>query len=290
MQHPFENQQISLGQARVLPETKEFWKPWERRVRAASKNLRTSGKDDPREVEVDFSIFNPKNYLLSHATIVGGVEPESNGYWIAPQHSKWVNDNGNAWLNQVLLESYRSFIMAENYLEHIQIKELSKGKILDAVAWIVHEDQPGRREHLPTVFVDILVATDKRNHPQLVNKILKGKIKTLSMGCNITHSQCSRCGEIFEEGADQCVHIEETLGEYFRDKNGNKRKTAELCGVAGKPDSCEFIEASWVGVPAFQPAIMHSVLKVGDRWTGRPLRAYVPEERMKEAAREAGWE
>jgi len=634
----------------------QFWKPWEQRVQTASKSLRTAGKKDERQVEVDFSIFTPKDYLLSHATIVGGVEPEENGYWITPTHNQWVNDNGNAWSNQVLLESYRSFIMAENYLEHIQLKELSKGKVLDAVAWVVRQKDKNKKE-IPTVFIDILVATDKKKHPKLVEKIQSGKLSTLSMGClppwglvtladgtqrridqiipgdyvltaegrvrkvknvqikqvkeklyslqiagngkkeklqltgehplpswrlqkdkakraqgrralkqncvvaygcvegiesydyveqvhpqeiwlnpeitetaaellgmlagdgvlhdnenhnvggviellvnkvdeveiaergrellqdftggdiceyphkesskvavlkkgcdkkvkflrrfllgrnarekrfsaevlywpenlqravlrgyfnadgdfnsktlkaesrskdlrdqialmlyrqglpastltnphkptgfskepylmyvvnvprsfvepwmslkvprgyvgkkqeretfqvqgkflrlvknvgstdyegevynleiegdhtfsasgihvhncDISHSQCSRCGGIFEEGEDQCEHLEGMLNHHFRDSKGNKHRIAELCGVAGWEGSCDYIEASWVLIPAWEPAKRHSGIKIGQAWMGKPLRAYVPASRMNDAAREAGW-
>jgi len=280
---------VALSSTVILPEEERFWVPWERRVRTAAKTLKAEGVKDDRGVEVDFSIFTPKDYLLSHATIVAGVESEDNGYWIVPSHNKWVNDNGNAWLNQVLLESYRSFIMAENYLEHIQLKELSKGKILDAVAWVVREFDPGRKEEVPTVFVDILVATNKKKHPKLVDSIRKGDISTLSMGCDITHSQCSRCGEVFEEGEEQCEHLEEELNHHFRDSHGNKHRISELCGVPGMPNSCIFIEGSWVKIPAFEPAILHHTLKVGDGWTGKPLRAFVPEDRINACAHESRW-
>lgn len=269
----------------ILP-ARRPWQNWEKRQRLACRRLAevTSRKDEP--TDVDFSVFAPDKYLLSWATIVGGVEPEKNGYFIRPAHSKWVNDNGNAWLNQVLLESYKSFIWAENYVEHIQVPALSKGKILDAVAWVVKEHEPGRTELIPTVFVDILVATHKKHH-ELVGKIQGGKLKGLSMGCNITHSQCSRCGETFEEGVDEpCSHIADSLLNYFKGSDGLKHRYAELCGVPGQTDSCEFTEASWVGVPAFGPALRHGSLRIGDKWVGRPLRAKVPHRRLREAASE----
>lgn len=252
------------------------WQSWERHSRTAAKRLADETGRVAGESQVDFAKFTPKKYLLSWATIVAGVEPEKNGYWIHPEHTRWANDNGNAWLNQVLLESYKSFIMAENYLEHIQIPALSKGKVLDAVAWVA------RDKKLPTVFVDILVATDKKRHRALVKDILDDKINTMSMGCNITHSQCSKCGEIFEEGEDQCEHINEQLGKKFTE-NRTKRIIAELCGVPGQPGTCEFIEASWVAVPAFSPAVRHDSLKIGDEWLGKPLRAFVPKVRMSTA-------
>jgi len=269
----------------VLPDNRP-WRTWEKHRRTASRRLanETSHKNDTEDV--DFSIFTPEKYLLSHATIVGGVEPEDNGYYIRPAHNKWVNDNGNAWLNQVLLESYKSFIMAENYLEHIQFPALSKGKILDSVAWVVREHEPGRKELLPTVFVDILVATHRKHH-DLISLIQSKKLNGLSMGCNILFSQCSFCGEIFEEGVDEpCEHVRSELRHYFA-RGGKKYRKAELCGLPGRRGSCIFTEASWVGVPAFTPAIRHGSLRVGEKWNGTPLRAKVPTSRIMEAAKES---
>jgi hypothetical protein len=265
-----------------------YWAPWEKNVRIAAKTIKEElAKNVDEGVTVDFSKFTPKNYLLSWATIVGGVEPEKNGFYIVPPHSKWVNDNGNAWLNQVLLESYKSFIWAENYLEHIQIPELSKGKILDAVAWVARDVEPGRREPIPTVFVDILVATNKKKHPKLVEDIKSGRLSGLSMGCNITYSQCSYCGKTFEEGQDeQCEHLQKQLRKYFRGKDGRRHRTAELCGIPGKPGTCEYIEASWVAIPAWKSAVRHDSLRIGDAWTGRPLKAVIPKVRLTQAARE----
>ena len=277
----------SVAQANLLPDQR-YWAPWEARVRTAAKNLRDETSLSHDGIMVDFARFTPREYLLSWATIVGGVELELDpNYYIVPPHCKWVNDNGNAWSNQVLLESYKSFIWAENYLEHIQIPALSKGKILDAVAWVAREIEPGRREPIPTVFVDILVATHKTKHPKLIEDIRAGRLNGLSMGCNITHSQCGRCGKTFIEGEDeQCDHLQRQIRKYFKGKDGKRHRVAELCGIRGKPGSCEFIEASWVATPAFKPAVRHDSLKVGDTWTGRPLRAIIPKRRIKEAARE----
>lgn len=265
-----------------------YWRSWERTARTAARNLRTISAKGHDLVPVDFSKFTPQKYLLSHATIVGGVEMEKapNSHYIIAPHGKWINDNGNAWANQVLLESYRSFIWAENYLEHIQLPVLSKGKILDAVAWVLMEHEKGVKEPVPTVFIDILVATNRVNH-RLVNDILSSRINSMSMGCDISHFQCSRCGGVFEEGEDDpCEHITERLGENFKGKDGKKHRTAEMCGVPGHVGSCEFREASWVKVPAFGPAVRHDSLRVGEMTTGRPIRAFVPRKRIQTAARE----
>jgi intein/homing endonuclease len=194
-------------------------------------------------VEVDFTPFTPEKYLLSHATIVGGVEPcRDHGYIVTP-HGKHVNDNGNAWWNQVVLESYTSFLLAYNFAEHIQAAEMAKGFVLDAVAWVVEETLTGEREPVPTVFVDILVATHRRRHPELVQAIESKKLRTLSMGTEILKSQCSRCLRVFVEDEDNpCDHIVRGLGQWFVGKDGKKHRQAEMCGVAGEPGTNTWTE------------------------------------------------
>jgi hypothetical protein len=134
-------------------------------------------------VNIDYSIFTPDRYLLTWFTAVAGVELEKDGHTIVGAHNHYINDNGNAWSNQVLLESYHSFIMAENFVEHVSIPEFSKGKVLDAVAWVVEKQFNGYKEPIPTVFVDVLIATSKKKHPLVVKKVINGVLNSVSMGC-----------------------------------------------------------------------------------------------------------
>jgi len=78
-------------------------------------------------------------YLLSQSTIVCSVAPEiiqaRKPYNIVDAScSHLVNQNGDAWLNQSLLETYGTFRGAFNFVEHNQILSENKGRILDAVA------------------------------------------------------------------------------------------------------------------------------------------------------------
>jgi uncharacterized C2H2 Zn-finger protein len=275
-----------LGKANLLTELKP-WNSWNRHtgIRKASGDF--DGRIASSEVEVDFSKFKTDEYLFSWVTAIAGIEVESDDHTIVAPHNKWINENGNAWKNEVVLESYHSFILAENYLEHIQIPALSKGKVLDAVAWVVHKQYNGYKEPVPTIFVDCLLATNKKKHKSLCDNILNGTIDTTSMGCSIEWTQCSRCGKYFEEDKDRfCRHIEDDLGRSYTDKKGIKRKVAELCGRQGYPDSCIFKELSWVRRPAFYPAKKHGFVEVSKKSTGKKMRAFVPSERMEEASEE----
>lgn len=137
-----------------------------------------------RNLEVDWNQFNQDRYLFSHCTIVASVAAEDNGYLIKPACNDLVNNNGNAWTNEVLLSTFRTFVGGENYLEHVQVPELSKGKLLDAVLRpLTYKDKEGRTADI--YYCDILVATD-RKHDRLVKKIAAGELTTMSMGCAIS--------------------------------------------------------------------------------------------------------
>lgn len=213
--------------------------------------------------------YNPKEFLLSHCTIIASVDTEEAGmstgrqlfdgqqidrkyadFYITPDTSKYVNNNNDSWERKLLLSSFRTFIDGENYVEHIQIPALSKGKIIDAAA----------RDLGDTVYVDILVATNKK-HAALIDAITTGKLSTLSMGAQVEFTLCSKCGNVASDELQLCNHIKYFKGNEFVDAFGKKRKIAELCGhIKAEPGSVRFIEASWVANPAFPGAVLRNIL------------------------------
>ena len=215
--------------------------------------------------------FTPDRYLLTHCSIVASVDvdPVPNvklgtekvgsrtltrkwaDYYVKPECAQFVNNNGDCWSRDVLLKSYRTFIGAHNFLEHVQIEEQSKGRIIDAVA----------RDIGPSLYVDILVATD-RKHAQLVQDIENGKMGTLSMGCSCEFTLCTQCGNVAVDETDLCEHVKYSKLNTFFDPRGQRRVVAELCGHSshGETGGVHFIEASWVAVPAFAGAVMRNIL------------------------------
>lgn len=237
--------------------------------------------------------FHPNDYLLTHCTIVASVDVESASvpinfasekskkeykelegrfdYFITPKTSKYVNANGDSWSRELLKKSYRTFIGAENYVEHVQDPSLSKGKILDAVARQVDDNN--------SIFIDILVATNKK-HKDLVNKIKTGDLKTLSMGAVVAFTICTKCGRLASDETELCSHIRFLKKNNFISENdGKKRIIAELCGHFLYPESNKFIEGSWVETPAFKGAVLrgevnvHEVDKIGFTESIEPLLA-----------------
>ena len=239
-------------------------------------NIRTAATEKLIEYKKVISDFNPDNFLLTHCTIVASVNTEDaskpvhfvsnktkaefeklvpcKDFYISTDTSKYVNSNGDAWSRDLLKSSYKSFIGAENYVEHVQDPTLSKGKILDAA---IREVDDGK-----SLFVDILVATDKK-HKDLVNNIKTGKLVTLSMGSVVAFTICTECGRVAADETELCHHIKFLKRNTFMGPNdGKKRVIAELCGHSLYPTSNKFIEGSWVDNPAFKGAVMRNELQL----------------------------
>ncbi len=158
--------------------------------------------------------------------------------------------NSDAWERSLLLSTYRTFVGACNYLEHIQLPALSKGFIVDAIA----------RDTGNSCYIDILVATD-RKHTQLISDILSGKISSYSMGCVSLFTTCTRCGNVAADDSQICACIQYLgKGTNWLDNEGNTHKISELIGHVSVPNSNTFIEASWVRNPAFRGAVRRNLL------------------------------
>jgi hypothetical protein len=144
-----------------------------------------------RASQVVLQQYDPAQYLLSHVTIIASVDTENSGmptgkqmfdgfqidrrwpdFYITRGSERYINNNFDSWERKLLLSCYRTFVGGANYCEHVQIPELSKGRIIDAAARDIGE----------SVYVDILVATD-RKHKDLIEAISSGTLSTLSMGC-----------------------------------------------------------------------------------------------------------
>ena len=209
--------------------------------------------------------FDPSKWLLSHVTIMASVDvdradpsdPKSN-YLIKPEYSIFVNNNGDSWERNLLKIASKSFLGADNFVEHVQIPELSKGKIIDVALRDVPFAKAQDGSDLTSLYVDILIATNKK-HTDLVEKIKSGEYSAVSMGCLIKYSICTQCGRIAEDESQSCKHVKYFKGNYFYDGNGTKRIIAELCGSVDDPESCKFIDGSWVRKPAFEGAVKHKV-------------------------------
>ena len=164
---------------------------WDEVRHAGTQESQASAFESRKAAKVVLQEFNPKDFLLTHITIIASVNAEDSqaplgrqmvdgfqidrkysDWLITPETSKYINNNNDAWERNLLLACFRTFIGGENYVEHIQIPEMSKGKIIDAAA----------RDLGDSVYVDLLIATNRR-HRSLISAITSKQLQTLSMGC-----------------------------------------------------------------------------------------------------------
>ena len=150
-----------------------------------------------RTAQVILQEYDPSKYMLSHATIVASVDVENApaplgkhfidgfeidrkypDYYITPKTSHLINNNFDGFERKLLLATFKTFIGAQSFIEHVQIPELSKGRIIDAAA----------RDVGDSIYVDILIANELKHAP-LIRAIKNGQLGTLSMGCFVPSSQ-----------------------------------------------------------------------------------------------------
>lgn len=215
--------------------------------------------------------FDPEDYLLTHCTIVASVEVEDvpgvklgsvkeggrkiqrkyGNYRVSASTDQYINNNLDCFGRAVLLKSYRTFIGGHNFLEHVQIEDQSKGRIIDAVT----------RDIGDSIYVDILVATD-RKFTDLVADIENGRLGTLSMGCSVEETICTKCGNVAVDETELCNCIKYAKGNIFLDERGKRHRIAELCGheTIDPTGGVTFIEGSWVASPAFTGAVMRNII------------------------------
>jgi len=246
---------------------------WDRiRVASGAKRLDSSLKKKAEDVLGE--PFTPDRFLLTHSTIVCSVDAVSvpgvktgskvvegsstinrkySDYRVTSETDKYINNNLDCWSRGVIKKSYKTFVGAHNFVEHVQVEELSKGRIIDAVLRDVGE----------SIYVDILVATDKK-HAELVDSIVKGEMNAMSMGCSVDFTICTKCGHVAADEPQMCAHVKYEKGNVFYDEQGNKHRVAELCGHEneGETGGVTFIEASWVAVPAFKGAVARNILEM----------------------------
>ena len=245
---------------------------WDKvRVASGSKTINASLKKQAEDILGE--PFTPDRFLLTHSTIVCSVDAitppntktgsiEEDGqkinrkyadYRISEGTDKFINNNLDSWSRAVIKKSYQTFIGAHNFVEHIQVEELSKGRIIDAVL----------RDIGDSLYVDILVATD-RKHKDLVKQIENGQMNAMSMGCSVDFTICTKCGHVAADETEMCNHVKYEKGNVFYDEQGNKHRVAELCGHEdiGGTAGVTFIEASWVATPAFTGAVARNTLEI----------------------------
>jgi intein/homing endonuclease len=208
---------------------------------------------------IDERIASRQERAYSH------IFDSADGKWLVAKIEGFEKVSVGAFVYNIEVENDNSYVaegVVVHNCEHVQISELSKGKILDAVIRpVTHKNKIGSAD---VYWVDILVGT-ARKHTDLVKRITSGELTTLSMGCSANQVQCSKCGIVLTDDDKNCEHLDNEMLQYFNDEKGVRRIVAELCGKSlvkdgkrvGDPKSVQFIEASWVERPAFTGAVLN---------------------------------
>lgn len=230
--------------------------------------------------------LNSDDWLFTQATGIVSCNVE-NKFKVTRNTSKFINSNGVGFPSEVLAKYYRSFIGAHNYKNHEQDPKKSYGVVLDAVLRKVPivSDVTGKATGETNYYVDLLIATNKKVHPDWCKAIEDGVVKFLSMGCMAHTLQCSQCGKKSHSPIENCYHMNMETGLFYIDSTGERRITANLVvdeQTDEKEEPLTFVEISYLTVnPAFPSAIMGYVLNPGP---GKTVTVSMPAKYAKKEA------
>ena len=157
---------------------------------------------------------------------------------------KWgPNLNGDGFPMKELEASYETFRGKGNFLDHKSDDiRMIRGLVIDA--FLNSEDQ----------CVECLIAVDRVSHPQLARHIETGVVNSVSMGTRVGFSNCSYCNNEASTEDDYCAHIKNYKGMKFGALVNNAAHKFGGWPVHEVNHQLEFIELSWVSVPAFKEA------------------------------------
>lgn len=153
------------------------------------------------------------------------------------------NQNGDGFPLKELQASYGTFVGKGNFIDH-KSDDITKIRGLVVDAYMNTEDG----------CVECLIAVDKVSHPQLVRDIDTGVVNSVSMGTRVGWSTCSVCGNIARTEHDYCDHIKGYKGMKVSMYTNNADHKFGAWPIHEVNHELEFIELSWVAVPAFREA------------------------------------
>jgi len=157
---------------------------------------------------------------------------------------KWgPNGNGDGFPLKELQASYKTFIGKGNFIDH-HSDDITKIRGLVVDAFMNNEDES----------VECLIAVDKKSHPQLARDIETGVVNSVSMGTRVGFSNCSVCKHAARTEDEYCDHVRNYKGMKIGWLTNNDAHRNGAWPVHEVNHDLEFIELSWVSVPAFKEA------------------------------------
>jgi ribosomal protein L37AE/L43A len=176
--------------------------------------------------------------------------------------SSRVNKNNDGWPAAELKKAYKSFLNKPIFVDHNNDDpSRTRGVIISSV---LHEEDEKTSaldpyyatapdNHKPPTWIELLLEVDAKSYPKLADAVRSGAIDSVSMGCNVNHTDCSVCGNTASEAVDFCEHVQKKgLTFEITSDNGEKirKKAYEDCYGIG------FFEISFVFDPADETALI----------------------------------
>ena len=167
----------------------------------------TTIKLDPDDIEV----IEPSLIKTAAFKLPDGVQydPDFLYMWVkgVSAGEVWGANKNDDWFpRQELKESYKTFLTAHVFKNH-ENKDI-KNAIGDVLLAIYDDDMD---------CVKLLIRVDSKIAPSIVRGFQKGYMTDVSMGCRVTHSVCSICGNVAKVPAQYCEHVKFQRGKIFDD-------------------------------------------------------------------------
>jgi len=125
---------------------------------------------------------------------------------VSAYETSGFNENGDAFLWDELLKSYKTFIGKNLFLDHDTSPLNTVGKVIDAYPV---DEKDGEK------YVECLCKVDKIAFPSLARNIETGVLNSVSMGASVDKSTCSVCGHYIEsEISPRCEHMLKLKNEF----------------------------------------------------------------------------
>jgi len=165
-----------------------------------------------------------KIYLLVNA--LGAGE-----YWSS-------NKNGDYFPDKILKQYHKTFEALAQVYKHHKNKPHQGDRTYGKVVFSHYNDEMHR--------VELIIEVDKKAAPDIVERIERGELPALSMGCKVPFDICSVCGNKAKTPREYCHHVKR--GSINRIDRETEKK-AYLINTRPK-----FFDISFVTIPADRTA------------------------------------
>ncbi|MFF7198162.1 hypothetical protein ACFZAM_31200 [Streptomyces sp. NPDC008079] len=138
--------------------------------------------------------------------------------------SSRCNDNWDEFPADEIKKAYGTFRGKPVFVNHVNDNHRrARGVCIDAA---LHEDR--NPDGTPDTWVEVLMEIDAHSFPRLAKAILDGHVDRTSMGCDVTESLCSACGNVATTPAEYCAHIPRLKGQRIYRHTASGRRVGEL--------------------------------------------------------------